>query len=658
MRAGNLVDGGSPHFVGSMVYIEANVYQVADQPYLLVIDGQQRLTTFMLLIEALAAEQERRGTVLPGDFEPRKLRHYHLKDTFQDGERAYKLLLSETDRMTLKTLIDGAPMPDDYSIRIKENYDLFTNWTKTGDLDAMSRGLTRVMIVDIALERGHDNPQLIFESLNSTGKALGQADLIRNYVLMDLQHNQQTKLYEEHWRPMELAFGQEAYATSFDGFVRNYLTMKTGEIARLEEVYDAFKAYAQQRTKDGHAVASLIADMHRFARFYCCIALGGERNTALADVFNDIRDLRAEVTFPFLLRLYGDYEARLLNEADFLAALRLVEAYVFRRTICNIPTNSHNKTFSTFSRAIVPDRYLDSIKAQFQLMPSYRRFPTDDEFASGMRTRDLYAIRVRTYWLRRLENHNRKERVPVEEYTIEHIMPQNENLRAEWQTDLGPNWQAVQETYLHTLGNLTLTGYNPELSDRPFREKRDMPGGFRDTPIRLSEELRQLETWNEDAIKARADRLATLAVQAWAAPNLSIGELKRFEAAPAVAEEYTIADHPPLAGGSIGSLFQDLRTRILALNPAVTEEFRKLYIVYKAEEVFVSVIAQASNLRLILNMPFQDLQDARGVGRDVTNIGHWSTGNVDMHLTPNSDLNYAIGLIRQAYEWQIEAVVV
>ena len=656
MRAGNPVDGGSPHFVGSMVYIEANVYQVADQPYLLIIDGQQRLTTFMLLIEALAAEQERRGTVLPGDFEPRKLRHYHLKDTFQDGERAYKLLLSETDRVTLKALIDGAPMPDDYSIRIKDNYDLFKNWMKAGDLDAMSRGLTRVMIVDIALERGHDNPQLIFESLNSTGKALGQADLIRNYVLMDLQHGQQTKLYEEHWRPMELAFGQEAYATSFDGFVRNYLTMKTGEIARLEDVYDAFKAYAQQSAKDGYAVASLIADMHRFARFYCCIALGSEKNKALADVFSDIRDLRAEVTFPFLLRLYGDYEDGLLDEAEFLAALRLVEAYVFRRTICNIPTNSHNKTFSTFARAIVPDFYVDSIKAQFQSMPSYRRFPTDDEFASGMRTRDLYAIRVRTYWLRRLENHNRKERVPVEEYTIEHIMPQNENLRAEWRADLGPNWQAVQETYLHTLGNLTLTGYNPELSDRPFREKRDMPGGFRDTPIRLSEELRQLDTWNEDAIKARADRLAALAVQAWAAPNLSIGELKRFEAAPDVAEEYTIGDHPSLAGGSIASLFQDLRTRILALNPAVTEEFRKLYIVYKAEEVFVSVIAQASNLRLILNMPFQDLQDARGVGRDVTNVGHWCTGNIDMHLTPNSDLSYAIGLIRQAYEWQIEAV--
>ena len=279
IRAGDPVAGGSPHFVGSMVYIEANVYQVADQPYLLVIDGQQRLTTFTLLIEALAAEQERRGTLLPGDFEPRKLRHYHLKDTFQDGERAYKLLLSETDRVTLKALIDGAPMPDNHSIRIKYNYDRFSEWMKSGDLDVMSRGLARVMIVDIALERGHDNPQLIFESLNSTGKALGQADLIRNYVLMDLQHNQQTKLYGEHWRPMELAFGQEAYATNFDGFVRNYLTMKTGEIARLEDVYDAFKAYSKQCAKDGLAVASLIADMHHIARFYAALPWARTRRT-------------------------------------------------------------------------------------------------------------------------------------------------------------------------------------------------------------------------------------------------------------------------------------------------------------------------------------------------------------------------------------------
>ncbi len=609
----------------------------------------------MLFIEALAAEQERRGIELPGDFAPKKLRHYHLKDTFQDGERAYKLLLSATDRVTLKALIDGSPLPDDHSLRLRHNHDLFRSWMQGANLDAISRGFTRVMIVDIALERGHDNPQLIFESLNSTGKALGQADLIRNYVLMDLKHTQQTKLYEEHWRPMEVAFGQEAYATSFDGFVRNYLTMKTGEIARIEDVYDAFKSYARQQTEAGRDIASLIADVHRFARLYCRIALGRDENDkALAEAFSDIRDLRAEVTFPFLLRLYGDHEAGILDRSGFLAALRLVEAYVFRRTICNIPTNSHNKTFSTFARAIVPDRYLDSVRAQFQSLPSYRRFPADDEFASGMKTRDLYSIRVRTYWLRRLENHDRREPVPVEEYTIEHIMPQNDNLRAEWKADLGPDWKAVQDAYLHTLGNLTLTAYNPELSDRPFLEKRDMKGGFRDTPIRLSEELRHLDSWNASTIQQRADRLAALAVQAWAAPHLSAEEVASFASAPKAADTYTIADHPPLAGGPIGTLFRALRDQILALNPAVTEEFWKLYVVYRAEAVFVSVTPLTSKLRLTLNLPFQDLQDARKLCRDITNIGHWSTGNADLDLTPEADLTYVTALIRQAYEWQMD----
>lgn len=652
LRAGRNPKGAA-HFIGSVVYIQDGLYNVTDQPSLLVIDGQQRLTTFMLLIEALARAQG--ATELSGDFAAKKLRHYYLKDSVQDGERAYKMLLSETDRETLKAVIDGSPLPQDHSIRIKQNFDQFVTLLQGADLAEVCQGLARILIVDISLERAYDNPQLIFESLNSTGKELSQADLIRNYVLMGLSQTTQTKLYKDHWRPMELAFGQEAYAASFDSFMRHYLTLKTGAIPNVQDVYDAFKIYAREEDTRGTDIPALVADIHQHARFYCRMALGkGEDTKALAEAFQDIRELRAEVTFPFLMELYADHDSGVLTKEDFVAALRMVEAYVFRRGVCSIPTNSHNKTFSTFSRALRKHSYLDSIRAHFLTLPSYRRFPDDREFRTAMETRDLYNFRNRSYWLRRLENHDRKERVAVEEYTIEHILPQNENLPEAWKAALGPTWQWIRDTYLHTLGNLTLTAYNPELSDRPFQEKRDMKGGFADSPLRLNLGIGKLHNWDEDAIKKRADRLSEMARAVWRAPFLDDAVLASFKQKSQEPQTFTIADHPPLAGGLIRTLFDALRTQVKALNPAVTEEFLKLYVTYKTEENFVSVIPRSDKLKLILNIPFPELQDARGICRDVTSIGHWSTGDVDLDFANLSDLPYVMGLVRQAYEWRMD----
>ena len=640
------------HFIGSVVYIQDGLYQVADQPSLLVIDGQQRMTTFMLLIAALVQAQG--DTELAGDFAAKKLKHYYLKDSIQDGDRAYKMLLSATDRTTLIAIIDGKPLPTDFSIRIKQNFDFFVTQLQAADLAEVCQGLARIMIVDISLERGHDNPQLIFESLNSTGKALGQADLIRNYVLMGLAPAVQTQLYIDHWRPMELAFGQEAYATHFDSFMRHYLTLNTGDIPNVLDVYDVFKEFARRELAGGSTIASLVADIHRYALFYCRMALGkGEADRGLAEAFHDIRELKAEVTFPFLLELSADRDSGLLSRDDFLAALRMVEGYVFRRVVCEIPTNSHNKTFSTFSKALRKDRYLDSIRAHFLTLPSYRRFPNDQEFRKAMETRDLYGFRNRSYWLRRIENDGRKERVAVEEYSIEHILPQNENLSDAWKTALGPTWQWVRDTYLHTLGNLTLTGYNPEMSDRPFVDKRDIEGGFAGSPLRLNQGIGQLHNWDEDAIKKRASRLSEMAVKVWRAPVLDDAILASFKQKKAEAASYTIADYPQLAGGHVRMLFDALRTQILALDPAVTEAFLKLYAAYRTEENFVCIIPQSNRLKLMLNMPYADLLDAKGICRDVTNLSHWATGDVEIDFDDLVNLHYVMGLVRQAYEWRI-----
>ena len=644
------------HFVGSIVYIEESVYQVTSQSPLLVIDGQQRLTTVMLILEALARHV---GDGEPVDgFSPQKLRSYYLLNPLEENERGFKLVLTQTDKASLIALLQQRPLPTEASLRVMENFEFFELQIAAlgSELTSLCRGLAKLMVVDVALSREQDNPQLIFESMNSTGRALSQADLIRNFVLMGLEPVQQTRLYEDHWRPMELAFGQGAYGTHFDRFMRHYLTLKTGEIPNVGKVYEAFKAYARQPEIDRGGIEPLVADIQRFANYYCSIALDRASVGLLSEAFRDLRELRVDVAYPFLLELYSDYETGQLSEAEFCTAVRLVESYVFRRAVCSIPTNSLNKTFSTFGRELRKDRYLESIMAHFLLMPSYRRFPRDDEFKRDLRRRDLYNFPRRSYLLRRLENHGRKERVPVDEYTIEHIMPQNEDLSAEWRSDLGTQWEQVHETWLHTLGNLTLTGYNSEYSDRPFAEKRDMEGGFRMSPLRLNEGIGSLERWDERAIRVRVTRLSDVAASVWGDVHLPAEKLAQYRRQPERRrfETYTIADHSHLAQGSaVRPLFDMFRTEVLALSPVVTEEFLKIYVAYKAETNFVDVVPQASQLRLTLNVRFHELHDPKGLATDVTNLGHWGNGDAEIKLSDPGELRYVIGLVRQAFENQM-----
>jgi len=312
-----------------------------------------------------------------------------------------------------------------------------------------------------------------------------------------------------------------------------------------------------------------------------------------------------------------------------------------------------NKTFATFSKLLKKDRYLESIAANFLILPSYRRFPRDDEFERGMQTRNLYKFRSCSYWLRRFENYGRKEMVPVDEYTIEHIMPQNENLNSTWKTDLGSEWQRIQQTWLHTLGNLTLTGYNSEYSDRSFADKRDMEGGFKDSPLKINDGLAQVNVWNEAAIIDRAKRLAIRAVQVWSSPKLSDDILSAYRQKTVETATYTIEDHPYLLSPTLRPLFEAFRKEVLALDACVNEEFLKLYVAYKAETNFVDVIPQVKKLRISLNMKFSELNDPKGLCRDITLIGRWGNGDVDVGLSSIDELPYVIGLVRQSLEKQL-----
>lgn len=655
LRAGSNPALGA-HFTGSIVYVTqgaANI--VAAEPHL-IIDGQQRVTTVTILLSALAdhlatlPDTERE----PVDgFSPNKIRNRFLLNADEDDERRFKLLLTQADKAALLALVKGAPIPTETVSRVAENDRWFREKLAdpTLDLVALCRGLDKLVVVDVQLETGVDNPQLVFEAMNSTGKRLSQADLIRNFVLMDLPTKQQTDLYTDYWRPMELEFRGSA-DSQFDEFVRHYLTVRTGEIPRLRDIYEAFKDYSAVQQSAGEEVSSLVVEMREYARRYCALALGQEKDARLSVVFRDLGEIKADVVYPFLLEVYTDYDSGLLSVDAFVQIVRVVTSYVFRRAVCRRPTNSLNKTFAGLAHGIDKSDYVSSVEASLVGLKSYRAFPTDAEFAAALLTGDLYNFRRRSYLFRQLENHGKKEHVTVENYTIEHILPQNENLSQEWRDDLGENWKEVQEKYLHTLGNLTLTGYNSEYSDRPFQTKRDMKGGFRESPVGLNAGLKDVETWGESQIVDRGRKLAGQAVAIWTRPVVSeerLAEARKHRKRP----EYGIEDHPHLLPASRRALFERFSDEVLALDPELTREFRKHYVAFKAETNVVDVVPQRARLRLSLNIPIESLHDERGLAWDVTSKGHWGNGPTEVALTEDTDLGYIIGLVRQALELQL-----
>jgi uncharacterized protein with ParB-like and HNH nuclease domain/predicted transport protein len=642
------------HFIGSIVYIEKGIYQVASIPQLLVIDGQQRLTTLSLLLAALGKFIEERG--VESEINRRRINNYFLFNSEEEGELYYKLQLTQGDRKTLVSVIEGTDPPESPSNRIVENHRFFEDQLRRTNLDpgTIYKGISKLIIVDISLDRDRDNPQLIFESLNSTGLDLTQADLIRNYVLMGLEGKEQADIYRKYWQPMEQGFGHAEYAVQFDRFMRDYLTIKTARIPNINEVYASFKSYVQGQRQA--LMGEIVADVYRYSKYFVRLAFQKEGDKEVNSVLADINTLKVDVAYPFLLQVYDDFDQKCLSREDFIAVLELVESYVFRRAVCGIPTNSLNKTFTSLASEIDKEDYLRSFQAVLLLKDSYKRFPDDEEFRREFVVKDFYNFRSRNYLLRKLENHDRKENVDIEGYTIEHIMPQNENLPSEWRQELGAEWEHVQAKYLHTIGNLTLTGYNPELSDRPFREKRDLKGGFGDSPLRLNRSLAKLDRWDEEAINRRAADLADLAIKVWAAPSLPIEVLDGYRRHHIVdgGRVYTLADHEDVLKGSRLELFEHLRRRILNLSSAVREEVKKHYIAYKAATNFVDIEPQKNRLKLTLNMSFDQVDDPAKICRDVSNVGHYGNGDVEFGINTVNQIDYAMTLISQSYERQRE----
>ena len=525
------------HFVGSIVNIAEQAMPTGVQKYM-IIDGQQRMTTLSLLLLALRdyAINNPEDTTINA----RRIDNMLLKNEYESGDERYKLLLTETDRDILMRLVEEKPIPDDTRSKLLDNYKFFAGKIADKELQPAEvyESIGKLQIVNITLDRSVDDAQAIFESLNSTGKELSESDLIRNYVLMGLEPTEQTYVYEHLWRPMELLFVYETQDSVMDRFFRDYLTMKITRIPKQDRVYEEFKLY--HLNCEFSTIRELCQDLLTYAKYYTDMVFKRSSNPALKSLYEDINDLRMEVSYPFLLKVHNDYAEGIISEDDLKLIIRLCISYVFRRSICDIPTNSLNKTFATLKNEIKPDDYVNSIKAFFVMRNDYKEFPDDDKFAAAFVSRDIYTMRSRNFILSHLENYGNKAPIIIENYTIEHIMPQNSSLSPEWQQMLGAKWREVQKTYLHTIGNLTLTAYNSEMSDHPFMVKMDMEGGFKESALRLNAYVVKLNEWNEQTIKERAALLADKAKQIWAYPDMTAAELAPYQTVEKPAERYSL----------------------------------------------------------------------------------------------------------------------
>ncbi len=494
-----------PHFMGSLVTVPTRSVPEGVSKFLL-IDGQQRLTTLQVLLAAL--RDCARG--LPGAL-AEKLEKSHLVNQFEDGLDHFKLLPTQTngDRKAFIALIKGEPVADSDS-RVAKAYVWFQKKLKSrGSPDAERLAtviLRRLSLVSITLDHD-DNPHLIFESLNYKGEPLTQGDLIRNYFLMRVTAAEQEKLFQRCWEPMQLRLKDE-----LSEFVRHFL-MRQGAIVKKGEIYRTLKERTDEQTPDG--IAAFLDELHRSAvHYHRLLDPAQELNPDLHPRLRRFERLEVSVAWPLLLSLYAEHDAGTLSIGEFTAILDTLENYFIRRFVCGVPTHGLNKSLAPlYHQAKSHPSLLDGVRS----ILAQRAYPSDTEFRKALIDGRLYGTGERLPKAKLvLESLERslagKEQVTTGSLTIEHIMPQTPT--PWWEGNLGESWRETHELRLHTLGNLTLTGYNAELSNGDFSAKRAV---FLQSPVHLSRSIARFEKWDGEAMQQRGEELAELALKTW--PN-------------------------------------------------------------------------------------------------------------------------------------------
>ena len=650
VRAGSS-DGD--HFIGSFVYVAGNTAAVFSS--WLVVDGQQRLTTLTLLLIALL--DHIRETAWTG-LEPTaaQIDAYFLTNEHESGDRRYKVALRRHDDATLRALVDGKdPLEiENRSELVVEAYRYFRKQLNRSEADPglVYRGVGHLNIVDVTLHRPIDDPQRVFESLNSTGVDLTQSDLIRNYLLMGLPEPEQTQMYDDYWSKVETLF--RVAGSSPDTFLRDYIALRQGTStqARADRIYAEFRDFWEP--SDTEALAGLLEDLVRFARYFVSF-LQPDRidSKPLATAMRQVRSLGSAHAM-LIMRLYYLYHERALTHDDFIRALDLISSYLVRRSVLGMQTRGYWAVFARITHYLRNEDPFGSLQVAFARQ-NYR-FPSDSEFMSAIQERDLYGLRICWHILSQLENAGQKEPSPVSEYSIEHIMPQSIDSVPEWKCMLGKNWEEVHQMWLHRLGNLTLTAYNSTYSNRPFEEKKTMKGGFEQAAVRLNEYVRKQTEWTASTMDKRGRTLAHRAVGIWPHHNAD----ERLVLAEEIRELRTRSDarKPDSINmdASVAEILYGIRDAIHELGESIEIVEGNSLCFYDAQSAgfFAETLPMASYVRILLPIDFEETDDPEGVARDVTawkflpNVTHRDCG-VFIDIGSKQSIPKAVTMVRQAF---------
>ena len=496
------------HFIGSIVTMPSRSVPEGVTKFIL-IDGQQRLTTLLVLLVAMR-DRARKEPGNLGD----KIDDLLLKNRHQDGSDIYKVLPSQGDRASFCALMDGTqPTKDDKLASAFEFFEKRLRLTPDIGLERLHDVIRKsLVLVSIVLDKD-DNPYLIFESLNANGQPLTQADLIRNFFFMRIHVNTQEKMFSEYWKPM-----QERLSDDLTEFIRHFL-MRDGTLVKQSDIYLTLKENIEDRSEK--EIVSVLEELSSYSKYYSkLLNPGEEKSSRIAAGMIRLNRFEATTTYPFLLNVYHDYQTGKVSDNDFAAILDVLETFLIRRFICGVPTHGLNRTFaSLYGQAVKTGALVDGVKQGLK----DRAFPRDKEFCERFTTCKLYGDGERRQKakliLERLEmSFGHKETIDLDTMmTIEHVMPQTPT--DWWKQELGEEWEVTHETWLDTVGNLTLTGYNPELSNANFASKKVI---LQTSHVELSRYITAAETWDEQAIGLRGEDLATRALKIW--PNFAGGK--------------------------------------------------------------------------------------------------------------------------------------
>lgn len=565
------------HFIGSMVHVHDDVYTTSRIKELTIIDGQQRLTTLTLIYLVLYRLAKR----LNDKTRAEEIHETYLINKFAPEQEKLKLRPTENNDKALKYLLRGDDDEgfNEYS-RIVENFRYFRDRITKEDYESILEGLSKLMFVEIALDRTKDNPQRIFESLNSTGLELSQADLIRNYILMGLKREDQKKIYQNYWEIIEkFARDETSQKSKVSSYIRDYLTLENKKIPNQNKVYVEFKA--KYPTSSVDELEFRLSEIKNLARHYNkLINPKKEPDEEISSQLKYINRLEITVAFPFLIKVYDDYAREVIDKSTFLKILDLIQSFTLRRVILGLPRGYLNKIFMDLYGKVDPTNYLYSIQKSLIQRSGQQRFPEDKEVIDALKSKDVYNFKRKDkiYLLERLENFENKEPVVIEgnpDITIEHIFPRNPDPK--WRVDLGSEeYTFIKENYLHTIGNLTLSGNNGKLGNKPFEEKRGLEdAGYKDSRLWMNRYLSTLDKWGRKEIEERFKLIAERFLKIWEYPNIKIkfesdnGEVNIFDAEDPTRKklEYAIFFDEKIKVSKVTELYIEVFKRLFKLVP-------------------------------------------------------------------------------------------